>query len=432
MIDIQDLIRRMRQAAVTERYEQQDDLDALLTGTYTPQTGDILPTWRPGSPRRDAWQRALKKVASDGKKIVSARIDGAIGTITWSDTTPTGETILTNLDVPRLARLIASDYISHGITALLPYTDEAGTPRLDRLTGMLEPYTHPNNTNLITGLYRTQNYLDRHGKLRWLTEVYDFDDQPDELATHRYWRNIAHPTAIGGPPDEEMVGPRPVYALDTLDSDGRPVGQLEAAQPIMLGLYATELMLATTEELASYPMLKVKGQSTSIEAIGPAEVIGVEVDGDAEWMKPDTLDALRVRRMEKREALREACFLPAGSLGTDTPSGEALREANRLPMQMNTATAKAVSGVLTRGVSEYLAMQNAGEVVIEVQPDQSHERQLRWEALQTADDLGAIPLSVKARIVQELIGGAYSDEELEAFLSENQRPTLRLAPGEIA
>lgn len=437
MIGIPQLVQRMVQHQVQARYAEQQRLMEVLAGEYQPTPGTVLPPWKEGSSRYQAYQRALRKVQSEGPRVLAERIASAYGSLSWVNA-DTGEEdrrideALSAVNLRALGRNALQDYISHGVAAMLAYTDDQGTPRLDRLGGMIEPYTDPSNVNRITGLFRTMQFLNAAGQVRWRTEVYDFEDVPEDQAVHRYWTSIEKPTALGYTPDQEFVGPRPAFVMDRVTEDGLPVGQLETALPLMLGVYAIELQLSTAEEVSAYPVLKVKGSSDRIKQIGPAEIVGVDKDGDAEWMSPGNLGELRSRRMDRREALREGSFLYAGSLGTETPSGEALIQANRVPQQMDSDAADGAGDLLATAASSYLTLLGLPDVIVTLQPDQAFERRQRWDALKMADDMGAIPFSVKARAVQELLGGTYSDDELREFIEANQRPTLRLQPGEPA
>lgn len=437
MIDIPHLIQRMTQNSVIARYAAQRQLDEVLNGEYRPDVGSILPPWKAGSSRRLAFERALRKTQTEGPRIVKERLTAGYGTITWTnaDTGEPDERIddaLNRVDLRSLARASMRDYVANGIAAVLPYSTVKGRPTLDRLTGLIEPYVDPLNVNRLTGLYRALSYVTTGGKVRWRVEVFDFDGKPDDQAAHRYWTDIEKPTDLGNMPEEYDPAPRPAFVIDQLSEDGLPIGQLETALPIILGLYATELQLATAQEISAYPMLKVKGSTDGIKQVGPAEVVGVDRDGDAEWMTPGNLTELRARRAEQREGIREAAFMHAGSLGTETPSGEALIQANRVPAQADSEVAESISALMTDAATRYLNMLDLPGARVQITPDQSYRRQARWDALIVADNLGALPFDVKARIVQELIGGAYTDKELAAFIEANRPPTLRREPGEPA
>lgn len=439
MILTNDLVRRMQQVSVLQRYDAKLRLDEVLAGTYEPLIGWILPPWKEGSSRRTAFARALRKTQTEGPRVLSERLASGVGGITVVNAN-TGEEderiteALDDLHLDDLAKECAQDYISHGIVAVLPYEDqETNEPRLERLGGLIEPYTDPLNANRVTGLYRTMSYLTRGGKVRWRTEVYDWEDSSPTEATHRYWTDLEKPTNLSDVlADELPAAPRPAWVIDRMTHDGLPIGQLETALPFLLGLYATELMLATSEEIGAYPMLKVKGSTKGIKFVGPAEVIGVDRDGEAEWMQPGNLGQLSERRNTKREQVREAGFLYAGSLGTETPSGEALIQANRVPQQADGDVADAIGRVLTDAVTRYLELRGLPAATVTITPDQAYERRMKTLQLEVLDNIGAVPLSVKARIAQTILGGEYSDQELEDFIEENRRPTLRREPGEIA
>jgi hypothetical protein len=250
----------------------------------------------------------------------------------------------------------------------------------------------------------------------WWVEVYDFI-RPDSTV-HRVWQELSDPTELGFNPDQEFESTaRPRYALHGLQADGLPTSAVLANEGRILGLYATELRLATTEELSAFPMLVTRG-GVDVKQVGPAEVIAADVDGDAKWLDPGSLQELREQARLKRDIVREAFNLPGGSLGGQTPSGEALMEANRGFMQETRATADAISSVLSEVVSDYLALHSLPPVTIQVPIDRSYTTASLLEVVEKGVELKAVPKSVTARMFQQFLGSHYSDEELEEFLAE--------------
>jgi len=251
MIATPDLIRRMTIASVIDRYAAQRRLEEVLNGEYRPDPGTILPPWKSGSARRIAFDRAVAKTQTEGPRVMKERLSSGYGTIAWvnADTGEPDEGIdeaLDAIDTRGMARAIMRDYIANGIAAILPYRTDDGVARIDRLTGMIEPYVDPMNVNRITGLYRTLSYVTSAGTIRWRTEVFDFDDEPDGFATQRVWTDLEKPTDLANDPIEYPNAPRPSFVIDQLSDDGLPIGQLETALPIILGLYASELQLRET------------------------------------------------------------------------------------------------------------------------------------------------------------------------------------------
>lgn len=423
------LIARARLQNITNRSTDLEDVRAMLDGAYVPKIGWIAPEFTPDSSRGKAWRRAIRTVTPVAPLVLAKRLAGLdFEGITWSD--PDGSMEEANaavdaLNLPSLAREAAAEYTIAGVVAMMastPAGDEdqgvnEGRPVLAILRGVNAPYTDPRDQASITGWYRAIEYAERLGKLRWWVEAMDFQD--DGSTMHLVWEGLQRPTDLGLNPDQAFESTaRPRFALYGLQDDGLPVSPLLANMGRILGLYATELRLAASEEMSAFPMLVVKG-SPEFDQVGPAEAIVTddEPNSGAEWMAPGDLGQLREQVRLKRDQVREALALPGGSLGSQTPSGEALAEANRGFMQETQRTADAISGVLTDAVSDYLALLDLPPVEVSVPIDRAYTTETMLDVVEKGLDLGAVPMSVAARMFQQFMGsGAYSDEELEAFL----------------
>ena len=435
---------------ITDRAATLDMLREMLVGQYEPRTGDFTPAFKTGTARALAWQRAVRTTESSVPVIVSKSLAGLdLGGITWSDASSDeqrADDTVEQLDLSMLARDLATELKLTGACVLMASTplDQNGRPLepvLKVLRGVHMPYTHHADPSSITGWYRAIQYLDEnaYGRLRWWVEVYDWTGIPEgQPITHRVWESLDDPTQLATPPTDEFQSlARPRFALAGLTPDGLPASPLIANMGRILGLYATELRLAAAEELSAYPMLITKGNA-DLESIGPAETIAVERDGDARWLDPGDLNQLREQVRLKRDIVREAFNLPGGALGGQTPSGEALQEANRGFLQETRALADAVSGVLTDGVNDYLALRGLPPVEISVPIDRSYTTQAVLDVAEKGHAMNAIPKAVLARMFQQLVGGHYSDDELDAFLNEpapvppTLPPTTELADDEPA
>ncbi len=425
---IADMTRRARLDRITDRASELERLRSMLEGTYEPAPGEFSPRFKPGA-RQQAWQRALKNVTNPVPVIISKSLAAlAFGSTTWSDTSSDAGTgrvndALDGLDLPQLARDLATEYRLAGVCAAMasvPIDGEQAAPRptITVLKGTNMPYTAALDPARVSGWYRALEYVAEGGRLRWWVDAIEF--HADGTNTHRAWRALEDPTRLAFSPDVEIMSTtRPRYALYGVQQDGMPVSALLANEGRILGLYGTELRLATVEELSSFPMLLAKG-NPEFDQIGPGEVITVDADGDVTWLDPGNLEPLSKQVDMRREAVREAFNLPGGALGSSNqmPSGVALEEANRGFLQETTALADAVSRVLTDVVSDYLGLLGLPPVDVQVPIDKSYTRDLTIRTLEKGLDLGAVPVSVAARVFQQQLGAAYSDAELERFLNE--------------
>lgn len=426
---IEQLVKRARLQRITNRATDLDDIHGMLEGTWTPTGGHFTPKFAPGTAREKAWARAIKQVTTAVPIIISKTLAGLdLAGITWSDEAgDRGDELLRTLSLPDLARDLVIELRLTGVAAgIASRPSGTDTPTVTSLRGVNVPYVDP-ITRTVTGWYRALQHVNDAGRLTWWVDVFEFTS--DGHAIQRVWRDLDSPTELGRRPDNELPGAaRPRYTLNGLQDDGMPSSTVLANMGRILGLYATELRLATVEELASFPMLLTRGDA-ELDSIGPGEVITVDQDGDAKWLDPGDLSQLREQVTLKRELVREAFALPGGALGNETPSGEALEEANRSFMQETARTGGLVESVLTGVASDYLALHGLPGVTVSLPIDRGWLAKTTLPVLEQGVDLGVVPLTVAARAFQALVGAAYSDEELQTFIDDLQAKRIGTAPG---
>lgn len=428
---IDQLVKRARLQRITNRASDLDTIRGMIDGTWAPAAGDFTPNFTTGSARERAWRRAIKQVDTAApliteKALAALDLEG----VTWSGASDRADDILASANLPALARELLVDLRVSGAAAAIASRPEGTTdPTLNTLRGVNVPYLD-NITQAVTGWYRALQYVDDRGRLTWWVDVWEFTS--DETAIQRVWRNLSDPTALGAAPNGELASAaRPRFALAGLQEDGLPASPTLAKMGRILGLYATELRLVSSEELASYPMLYTKGDA-GLESVGPGEIITLDADGDAGWLAPGSLEELRQQVELKRTLLREAFSLPGGSLGEQTPSGEALEEANRAYIQAAQADAAQLGSILSQTATDYLALHGIREaepVSVTVPLDRSWLAKRTLPVLEKGIDLGALPLPVVARAFQGLVNTAYSDDELAEFV-ESLR--ARSQPGSLS
>ena len=442
-MNLETLAKRARLQNLTSRAKLLEDIHAMLDGSYIPPNGAFTPQFAIGSDRHAAFLRAARKTSTAVPLVISKSLAGLdFGNVTWSDAETQKDAVddvLHNLRLGDLARDVARQYKMSGATAILASTPldtegRATEPVLEILTGMNIPYTDPKAPGRVNGWYRAIQYLDEtyQGKLRWWVEAYEFLSDGSTRIT--VWRSLGDPTQLGMNPDDQFVtAARPRFAVYGLQDDLLPTSPVLTNLGRVFGLYATELTLATSEELAGWPMLFLKGNIDLEETeFGPAQPIVADENGDARWLDPGKLDELREQIKLKRDLLREVFNLPGGSLGSQTPSGEALAEANRGFMQETRALGDIVSRVLTEGANDYLRLLELPEVTVSVPIDRAYLASTQLEMVEKGTDLGAIPTPVVARWFQQSLGStAYSDDELAEFIASLASRRLGSPPGTL-
>ena len=439
-MDIGTLVKRARLQNIMDRATDLDTLRAMLTGEYEPRLSWFMPPFKIGTARHAAWNRAVRTTSTTVPVIIGKSIAGVdFGSLTWGDANANPEGVddaLALVNLNALARDLAVEFRIAGVAAVMAHTPmrdgHATEPVLRMLHGLNVPYADARDPSRITGWYHAIEYSceEADGELRWWVEVYDWEGIPDgDPITHRVWKSLRDPTALGHSPDDEYQSTaRPRFMIAGSAPDGMPVSPLVANMGRILGLYATELRLATTEELSAFPMLLTKGDA-DVDAVGPAETIAVSEQGDARWMDPGKLDELREQVRLRRDQVREAFNLPGGALGAQTPSGEALKEANRGFMQETRALTDALSALMTSVTHDYLNLLELQPVDVSVSIDREYTTGTLLEVIEKGMDLGLVPKSVAARAFQTFIGNDYSDDELAEFLEEEEARKLMQPAG---
>ncbi len=410
MIDLRELCARLLQHAVITRIAEHEEAWEWAQGVYEPPAGAFTPPPSSSPESLAAWERAKKRVRAYGPRIISTLVNAAVGDVNWGGESDKLDELLDLAGLERLARDLARDYYVSGVAAAYAYVSEGEErPTIGRLGGYIEPYVHPMDADRVTGLYQAKSYLSQDGR-RWWVRVWDLED--NEV---REWRELMDPTELGRPPDAVLSGLTPRFAFYDRLPDGLPTSPFYWAIPMMRDLMASELFLARIEEYAAYP-LPVFGGQTEPQEIAP----GLPVQGEFAWAQPGSLAELRAQREVKLERLRDGLALPGGFLGNDSPSGEALREANQRFFQQATATAKALSGLLTDLAADLARLAGFEPVPVVVLPNRDYIREQTMDAVMRLYQAGVIPLEVAAREIQPFFG-TWSDEELNAWLEEQKR-----------
>jgi hypothetical protein len=440
LISIAELIKRHQLRNLITRVEEVDHALDLSHGLYVPADGDLLPS-PANTSRRQAWDRALRQMQTLGPRVMETKLNAIVGEVTWGGTDDELDDDLVTLNIRSLAQGLAHQYIVTGITGGYAHNDERGLARISRLGGYLEPYTSPDNVDEITGLYqawqvtrenidRTQNAFEDNSRTRrylsrWMVRVYDWSESPDGECVMRQWENLTDPTKLAGEPDETNdAHPRPRYRIRTLSQDGLPIGEILMAMPQMKALWATEARLVLSEELAAFPMLKAFGpvntgndDGSDAPTVGASEVWTGGSEATLEWMQPGNLEELRLQRTLRLERIRDDLALPGGFLGRDSPSGEALTEANVRFRQNSDGYARDVSGLLTELVKDYALLTGAQPATVAVIPSQAYDETSRITAILQLYQAGLLPLGVAATAIQPFYP-QWSDDELAEWVSE--------------
>jgi len=445
MIDLTTSIAREQLMAIYDRIVESEITHDMMQGTWRPRDDYLLPAAF-NEARKRAYTRGLRQMQTLGPRILHTKMDAILGSVTWSGDDQEVDEAITSLDLMGFGRKMIPGLLVDGIAAGMAHTLETGETRITRLGGYLQPYTNEYDMDQIDGLYQAwstsiftsekltsgardsdfdtndSNYTRAY---RWTVRIYDWSDGEDN-ATIREWRNLNNPTLLGSNPTVIENAPVPRIALMNTTNDGLPIGEMLQAAPSLMALWKTEMNLTLVEELAAFPMLAIKGTG-NLEAIGPAEPITLDTDGDAFWMEPGNLDQLRNQRGIRMERLREDLALPGGFLGSDSPSGEAFKEANIRFRQNARGYSEAISSLLTRLIADYAAIINVQPETVFITPTAEYDFTEKAQWTISLYEKGIIPLDVAAREMQAFYGH-WDDEELKAWI---ERQTRTVSPASL-
>jgi len=411
--------QRMREALdIASRAQQEATLWDMASGTWVPAPGDVGPP-----PRSDeahlAYQRLIRLVYPVAPQVLRTRLSGAISDVTWSDAGRGGRQLDRRLQALDLYDLAAGGFTQMFITGLTAYSvvRRGEEVAVARLGGYLEPLLDPDDVEVITGLLQAWQTNDERRTRPWRVRIYDFQD-----GALREWVDLASPKdAFSQPPTSEIaVGYMPHIAIAYRGADGLPISEMRQGVNLLRANYAIQLRIHRVAELHGYPVPVVIGQAEIPRDWGPGQVLAFPTgQGEFRYVYPDALAGLYELLRQNLESIREFFSLPGGSLGAQTPSGEALKEANRKFVQANNYYARKLSHALSAVARDYARAIGADPVDVEVIP---HDMGRSDEMLAQVVNLyreGIIPLSVAARVAQSYVPG-WSDDELREWVQSQQ------------
>lgn len=316
-------------------------LTDLLPGTSTAQGAADL-------------ERLARMAKSIGPRILRLKHYGTLGSVNWGDGSPTFDRELDNATTEslkafprdRLARKALEQDLIRGMLAGIVIPDGAGGARAMPLGGYVEPLVDDDDVEHVWGIY--QAWQPPSGS-KWRVRVYNLETR--ELFEYS---GLDSPTEIGNVPQPILNAPMPVYDIVDDDLDGYPRGEFMESLPLFKSEWASQVRGDRAEETTAFSQLVVRGQlGFGDSERGPTRVIRLPPDGDAHYLEPPSLEQIHTHHDRKLERLRVDHSLPGGFLGSQTPSGEALREANQAFIADCSSRARRISNWLTRLLADY-------------------------------------------------------------------------------
>lgn len=359
---------RIRQHLETTMWAKGQLMQHIASGQHHQTSGSIpqhltelLPATSTTQGAQDL-ERLAKMAKSIGPRILRLKGYGTLGSINWGDGSPTFDSTLDNtttenltaFPLERLARKALEQDLVRGMLAGIVIPDGQGGARAMPLGGYYEPLVDEDDVEHVWGIY--QAWQPPSGK-KWRVRVYDLE----RSILYDYY-DLDGPTDLARRPVETPNAPMPVWEIVDDDLDGLPKGELMESLPLLKSEWASQVRGDRAEEATAFSQLVLMGQiQTGDTERGPTRVIRLPADGNAKMLDPPSLEQIHKHHDRKLDRLQRDHSLPGGFLGHQTPSGEALREANQSFIADCKARARRLSSYLSRLVSDYGNITRLGE-----------------------------------------------------------------------
>lgn len=371
---------------------------------------------------RATLRRLASMAQSLGPRIVQTKRFGVLGDITWGGDDTRVDQLLRDTDLEGVATEMFDDSRYSGMLTGVVRTDpDLNIARIEPLVGHVEPVYSPHSPTLVMGLLHAWLETTGTSGTKWAVRLYDLHER-----TMREWRMLHDPTSIIKTEPSTIVepsseypdgAPTPRFAILNRDANRMPQGEMARLLPLLFADWSAQVRGSRIEESTAIPQLVVSGEvEDGTSERSPTHVIRLLDNGDAKYLVPGDMSTLHDRHDRILERIREDGNLPGGFLGSQTPSGEALREANAKFISANRSDATRLGMVLTQ-LAQDLARANGIDANINVSVSINREftRQQDIEDGIKLYTSGLAPLDAIVRHLHPFLP-SWSDEDLEAFL----------------
>ena len=361
-----------------------------------------------------ALQRLAGRAISTGPRCFQHIRDGVLGGVNWGGDNPTLDRGLERIDLDALAERLFERGAVSGIMVGIVAEPEGRDPTIRRLGGYVEPINDPYDYDHTLGIAQITRVSDNRYRVR----VYETEEN-----LVREWPSVQDLGSLVAVEPVEVPYP-PRYRILQVGHDGLPSGDLYRVLPLIQSEWASQVRGDRTEEATGFPQAVISGEVLSgVEKRGPTNIIEMSADGQFKFVTPGDLAPMHAHHQMKLERLREELRLPGGSLGTQTPSGEALREAATKFVQMITRYARALQGLVDDLVEDYADAVGARPVPITIDINREYEKVAKIESIIKLWDAGLIPHAAAVREIHPFVGSMTS-EEVEEFIASQRNPLV--------
>lgn len=389
---------------------------------------ELLPKMSEGSRAWHDFQRFSKQVQSMFPRAMSMRRQGAVGTVTWTETAPEVGKVLDALRLRRIAKEASKQLLTNGIAALWPVlreeprADGEDDLRLQVLRGHLEVLWDEDDVGgkpaalmQVTGNFGTN----LGAGIRYDIHLWSFYD-----GTLRIWRNAPQPFALGGTPSEtygldgETIALPTVAWIDTTQ-DGYPVGEFKTYLPTAKQQISQALRIMRTSQLHAYPNWAMAGQWEAMDEVGPSTVFrAVDPTAKVTRLEAGDMSQLFTEADRIEDEMRTNLMLPITRSG-EIPSGEALMQANASYNAASDDYAEVLGELLTGGARGYLELNRTPVEDLKVTVKPNRELRRLQISMQVREDFKEGIINREMALLElEQFYPTMSSEMIEKWLEE--------------
>lgn len=373
---------------------------------------------------REALTRIAQTAKSIGTRVVESKKTGVLGDVNWGGKKSSMDRLLREQDLEATADELLEQALYSGIIAGIvrrdPSTNQA---RIEPIVGHVEPIYGADSPTLITGVLHAWTTRS-NGAAKWTVRVYDLQERTmrewrDLTDTQRIARGDQAPDAVIEPSAEFPAGaPMPRIQMIGRDSGRMPKGELAKLLPLLWADWSSQVRGSRIEESTAIPQLVVKGEvEDGTNERSPTHVVRVLEDGDAKYIVPGDMSTLHEQHNRILERIREDGNLPGGFLGSQTPSGVALQEANAKFISANRRYAIRLSRALTELVADLADAEGIADppqVTVTINREFTRSQDIDDTIKLFRDDL--VDHGAAVRHVTPFIP-TWEDDQVEAFIA---------------
>ena len=385
-----------------------------MTGRLKEIPASLLPPVE-GEEGYNVLSRIGRQALSVGPRALSIKRFGVIGDVNWGASTPAMDEKLRGVKLEQLAHRILERGLASGLFVGIASEDpDSREKSIRRLGGHVEPIFDTYDQDVVLGILQLQAEAGGTGQERYRLRVFDF-----EREAMLEWTGLTDLSRVDLARASVSDAPMPRYAIAEQGPDGFPLGEFTRALPLLKSEWASQVRGDRVEEATGFPQLKIKGEVEGVDKRGVTRLIELEADGDAAFLIPGDLSQMHAHHDRKLERIRDDLLLPGGALGGQTPSGEALREANQKFIASCKAYAVLLSGLLTELVADLAALEpelgKPPEITVDI--NREYEKAERLQMILDLKAAGLIERGAAVRAISVYVP-TWSDDKVEQFIAE--------------